>query len=65
MTSPTIVHDLKRDFHNIFTLLHFIKDDCSILDIELNEMLEANLSKHSEIEENLRKLSLIVREAKK
>ncbi len=65
MGQTSIVHDLKRDFHNLFTLLNFIKEDSSILDIELNEMLEANLAKYSEIEENLKKLSAIVRDSTK
>lgn len=63
MSSKDLIHDLRKDIHNVFTLLRFIKDENSIHDDELKEMLLMNLSKFPKIEETLKNLNSISKKA--
>ncbi len=52
-----IKHDLKRDVHNILSLLKFINKDEEIKDPDLKQMLEMAISKEELIIEGLNELS--------
>lgn len=52
-----IKHDLKRDVHNILSLLKFINKDEEIKDPDLKQMLEMAISKEALIIEGLNELS--------
>lgn len=52
-----ISHDLKRDIHNILSLLKFINKDEEIKDPDLKQMLEMAISRESLIIEGLKALS--------
>jgi hypothetical protein len=52
-------HDLRRDLHNLFNLLKFLKEDDQVKDTELKLMLEKNLEREKNINETLDKLSMI------
>jgi predicted ATP-dependent Lon-type protease len=53
----TIQHDLKRDVHNLLSLLKFIKEDEEIKDPEIKTMLDMALEKENSIHEQLRDLN--------
>lgn len=50
-------HDLKRDVHNIMSLLKFINKDEDIKDPDLKQMLEMAISKENLIFDGLNELS--------
>lgn len=52
-------HDLRRDFHNLFNLLKFLKEENEVQDTELKIMLDKNLEREKSINETLDKLSRI------
>lgn len=52
-----IKHDLKRDVHNILSLLKFINNDEEIKDPDLKQMLEMAISKENLIIDGLNTLS--------
>ncbi len=52
-------HDLRRDFHNLFNLLKFLKEENEIKDADLKLMLEKNLKREQNVNETLDKLSRI------
>lgn len=52
-------HDLRRDLHNLFNLLKFLKEEDQIKDTELKLMLEKNLEREQNVNETLDKLSMI------
>lgn len=52
-------HDLRRDLHNLFNLLKFLKDENEVQDTALKIMLEKNLEREKSINETLDKLSRI------
>lgn len=52
-----INHDLKRDIHNILSLLKFINKDEEIKDPDLKQMLEMAISKEGLVIEGLNELS--------
>ncbi len=54
-----IQHDLRRDLHNLFNLLKFLKEEDQIKDAELKIMLDKNLEREKSINETLDKLSRI------
>ncbi len=51
-----INHDLKRDIHNILSLLKFINKDEEIKDPDLKQMLEMAISKEGLVIEGLNEL---------
>jgi predicted ATP-dependent Lon-type protease len=53
----TIQHDLKRDVHNLLSLLKFIKEDEEIKDPEIKTMLDMALEKESTIHQQLNDLN--------
>ena len=56
-----IEHDLRRDIHNLLSLLKFIKEEDEIQDSELKIMLEKNLEREQNIYETLGRLSQLNR----
>lgn len=50
-------HDLKRDIHNIMSLLKFINKDEEIKDPDLKQMLEMAISREDSIIDGLNQLS--------
>lgn len=48
-----IHHDLKRDIHNILSLLKFIESDVEIKDPEIKLLLDMALKRESNISESL------------
>ena len=52
-------HDLRRDLHNLFNLLKFLKEENEVQDSELKIMLDKNLEREKSINETLDKLSQI------
>jgi hypothetical protein len=52
-------HDLRRDLHNLYNLLKFLKEEDQVKDTELKLMLEKNLEREKNVTETLDKLSMI------
>jgi hypothetical protein len=52
----TVQHDLKRDVHNILSLLKFIKSDEEIKDPEIKSMLNMSLDREGLICNQLNEL---------
>lgn len=55
-------HDLKRDIHNLFSLLKFLKREGGVLDTELAFLLEKNLEREKSVNETIGKLKIIFKE---
>lgn len=53
----SVRHDLKRDIHNIMSLLKFINKDEEIKDPDLKQMLEMAIERESLIIDGLNQLS--------
>lgn len=53
----SVRHDLKRDIHNIMSLLKFINKDEEIKDPDLKQMLEMAIARESLIIDGLNQLS--------
>lgn len=60
----TIQHDLKRDVHNLLTLLKFIKEENEVKDPEIKRMLELALNRETHIHDSLHHIDSIVRRQK-
>lgn len=56
-----IHHDLKRDIHNLLSLLNFIKTDEEIKDPEIREMLELTLQNEKGIKQKLNSLGELLK----
>lgn len=56
-----IQHDLKKDVHNLFNLLRFLKEENGIQDEELKMMLEKNLEREKKINESIDQISQTIK----
>jgi hypothetical protein len=57
-------HDLRKDIHNVFSLLRFLKEENQIKDEDLRFMLEKNLEREKNVQTILEKLSALNRASK-
>lgn len=60
----TAKHDLKRDLHNILSLLKFIKQVDEVKDPEIKLMLDMALKQESSIHESLETLNSSTKDLK-